>query len=179
MKLKKFALNTLITLGIAVFSKSAIAASDREMIPYLLAAAEEYIIPKLSRDLEKNVQVKSDPYNPLGLELVISNGTCDDYAVAGGVLGSNLYGLDYFVSRLEEDKSLTAQKLKEEISKPLSTFSFIQAASGVLVQSIFVNPSVQVRCGSYTPSPKAKNKPISLANDLKKRDDKLKAEGRY
>lgn len=181
MKLNKFILSTLITFGASVLSNNAIAGkADEQLMPYLLSAAETYIVPKLSRDLGKNVQVKSNPYKTPSLELVISNATCDDYFFSVGGLNGQLYIVEHIMDKYEEDKTFTKQKLNEYISKPLSTFSLIQNASTVLAASVLINPDVLVKCGGQGDTPPAvENKIKSFLDAQNKRAEKLKSEGRF
>lgn len=181
MKVKKIALSTLITVSTAVFSSNVIANNTDALMPYVLSAAEKYIVPKLSRDLGKNIQVKSNPHKKPSLELVIPNATCEDYFISASLLSGNMYIYEHILDKYEEDKTFTKAQADEYTTKPGSTFSFVQGANAVLGASIVMNPDMLVGCGHIKQmSPEWEKKVKSLAEiHLTKKSEKLKAEGRF
>ena len=172
MKLTKISLFTLAAISC---SGNSFAANDMELMPYLEATANTYLVPYLSRDLGKKVEVTAVPHQPK-LKLIIQNASCDDYLSAAFRL-QTLYPYEFLIDRLEEDSSLTNEQLYE----PAKAGRMFQAASGLLSADIVSNPSVVVQC--ETTFKNAKESPVvaKISDEvlkLKPRFEKLKQSGR-
>lgn len=146
MKSIKFSLLAASAMVLAAFSNTVKAASDAELMPYVHAAAQEYLEPYLSRDLGKKVKIvdKSSPREQK-LELVYPNPTCDDLAFLTFVLGADVYPLEFIADRFEKDKSLTT----DDITKPASVFRFFNVAAGLSGLSLRMNPRVPICTDSF------------------------------
>lgn len=180
MKFKKFALSAVITFCISALSNTATAVVlNEQKTSYALNAAEKYIVPKLSRDLGKNVKVIAHPNKKPSLELVISNATCKDYSISFAFLGGNMYVNETVLDMFEEDKTLTIERLDKEYKFILGPLA---GASQVLMAGLLMNPEV-LMCFKQRESELKRDVESFTQSymeklNMEKRSNKLKAEGR-
>ncbi|WP_249960682.1 hypothetical protein [Histophilus somni] len=175
MKSIKF---SLLTLASIIFSGNSFAASDEELIPYLESSANTYLKPYISRDLGKEIKIKSDPYAQIKLKLVIPNASCDEYFETLTKLSLGLYRNEFIIDRLEENQHLTVSNLTE----PMGEGRFFEAAAQLLATDIQLNPVVISTCSSAFKT-KGENDPVVIKikgyfEKLTSRIEKLKQLGR-
>lgn len=177
MKSLKLSLLAISAMALGVFSSTAAANADMDFLPYLKPVAEEYLVPYLSRDLEKDVKVKIDPYetNIAKLDLEIPNATCDDYILSLTIMKARLFVYEFIAELLEKDKSLTMEKLTE----PMSTLNLFQTAESAIGAGIITNPKLLV-CNStdITKEPRFLKIMERFKDNVAPRLKKLEEEGR-
>lgn len=183
MKFKKTSLITLFTIGLAVSSNNSMANVDDEIMDYALAAGNSYLVPKISRDLGKNVQIirNTDRNSPFSLKLVIPNATCENY-IEVLTRSRQLYSFEFIADRMEEDENYN----KAEMEKEFSSFKLFSLSLGMISGELEMNPMFLVGCestikkmsGQYESSPVF----LKLKKDSEKvgaRIQKLEAQGRF